>query len=151
MALTWDRRPIERTPDISEPPVTEGGAQLTTDVVKRTPSWRVLMWVGVVGSVLAWAWVWYLGRGPTVVMLLFALAAVAFAYRATAGSRWAMAGLMVTGLAMFLASLYWLAALYTSGGSFSVADVFSASVIPLVAAMFLLAGAATGFRHIREA
>ena len=124
---------------------------MTTDVVKRTPSWRMLMWVGVVGSVLAWAWVWYLGRGPTVVMLLFALAAVAFSYRANTGSRPAMVGLMVTGLAMFLASLYWLAALYTSGGPISVADALAASFLPLVAAVFLLTGAATGFRHTREA
>jgi hypothetical protein len=105
--------------------------------------------VGVVGSVLAWAWVWYLGRGPTVVMLLFALAAVAFAYPANSGSRWALVGLMVTGFAMFLASLYFLAALYTSGESISVADVLAASFLPLVAAMFLLAGSATGFRHTR--
>ena len=107
------------------------------------------MWVGVVGSVLAWAWVWYLGRGPTVVMLLFALAAVAFSYRANQGSRWPLVGLMVTGLAMFLASLYWLAALYTSGEPITVADAFAASVLPLVAAMFLLVGSATGFRHSR--
>ena len=108
------------------------------------------MWVGVVSSVLAWAWVWYLGRGPTVVMLLFALAAVALAYPATSGSRWAVVGLMVTGLAMFLSSLYWLAALYTSGQPITVADAFAASVVPLVAAMFLLAGSATGFRHTRS-
>lgn len=124
---------------------------MATDVVKRTPSWRVLMWVGVVGSVLAWAWVWYLGRGPTVVMLLFALAAVAFSYRANTGSRWALVGLMVTGFAMFLASLYWLAALYTSGGPITVADALAASFLPLVAATFLLAGSATGFRHTRAA
>ena len=110
----------------------------------------MLMWVGVVGSVLAWAWVWYLGRGPTVVMLLFALAAVALSYRANTGSRWALAGLMVTGLAMFLASLYWLALLYTSGSQITVVDALAASFVPLVAATFLLAGAATGFRHTRE-
>jgi hypothetical protein len=127
-----------------------GDTQLTTDVVKRTPSWRVLMWVGVVGSVLAWAWVWYLGRGPTVVMLLFALAAVAFSYRANQGSRWGLAGLMVTGLAMFLSSLYWLAMLYTSGGPITVADALAASFVPLVAATFLLTGAAVGFRHTRS-
>jgi hypothetical protein len=124
---------------------------VTTDVVKRTPSWRVLLWVGVVGSVLAWAWVWYLGRGPTVVMLLFALAAVALSFRANQGSRWALTGTMVTGLAMFLASLYWLALLYTSGTAITVADVFAASIVPFVAAMFLLAGSAVGFRHARAA
>ena len=109
----------------------------------------MLMWVGVVGSVLAWAWVWYLGRGPTVVMLLIALGAVAFSYRANTGSRPALVGLMVAGLAMFLASLYWLAALYTSGGPITVVDALAASFLPLVAAIFLLTGAATGFRHAR--
>jgi hypothetical protein len=111
----------------------------------------MLMWVGVVGSVLAWAWVWYLGRGPTVVTLLFALAAVAFSFRAQAGVRWAIVGLIVTGLAMFLASLYWLAALYTSGGPISVADALAASFLPLVAAIFLLTGAVAGLRHTHAA
>lgn len=111
----------------------------------------MLMWVGVVGSVLAWAWVWYLGRGPMVFMLLFALAAVAFSYRANQGSRLALAGLMVTGLAMFLASLYFLAALYTSGERFTVVDALAVSFVPLVAATFLLAGSAVGFRHARTA
>jgi hypothetical protein len=105
------------------------------------------MWVGVVGSVLAWAWVWYLGRGPTVVMLLFALAAVALAFRATAGSRLALVGSMVAGFAMLLSSLYWMALLYTSADGVSATDVFAASVLPFVAAMCLVAGAAVGFRH----
>ena len=120
---------------------------MTTETVKRMPTWRALIWVGVVSSVLAWALVWYLGRGPTVVMLLFALAAGALSFRAAQGVRWALVGLMVTGLAMFLASLYWLAALYTSGEAIGVADVFAASVLPLVAAMFLLVGSTVGFRH----
>ena len=120
---------------------------MTTDVVKRMPTWRALLWVGVIGSAVAWAWVWYLGRGPTVITLLAAMAAVALSYRATQGVRWALVGQMVTGLALFLASLYWLAALYTSGGSVSVADVFAASVVPLIAAIFLLTGSAVGFRH----
>jgi hypothetical protein len=82
-------------------------------------------------------------------MLLFAVAAAVLAYRAAQGVRWAFVGLMVAGLAMFLASLYWLAALYTSGQQIGVGDVFAASLLPLVAAMFLLAGSATGFRHPR--
>lgn len=120
---------------------------MTTEVVKRMPTWRALLWVGVIGSVLAWALVWYLGGGPTAITLLVALAAFALAYRATQGVRWALVGEMVAGLALFLASLYWLAALYTSSGSVSVSDVFAASVVPLVAAMFLLTGSAIGFRH----
>lgn len=122
---------------------------MTTDVVKRMPSWRALMWVGVVGSVVAWAWVWFLGRGPSVITLLAALAAVALSIRASQGLRWALVGEMVTGLVLFLASLYWLAALYTSGGPVTVGDVFAASVVPLVAAMFLLVGSTVGFRHKR--
>jgi hypothetical protein len=119
--------------------------------MKRMPSWRAFMWVGVVGSVVASALVWFLGGGPTVLMLVFAHAAVALSFPARAGSRWALVGLMVIGFVLFLTSLYWLAALYTSGGPVTVADVFAASVLPLVAAMFLLVGSATGFRHSRQA
>jgi hypothetical protein len=132
-----------------------GGANVTTDVAKpdvakRMPTWRVLMWVGVIGSVLAWAWVWYLGRGPSVVMLLFALSTVALAFRASAGMRLALAGMVVAGVAMLLASIYWMALLYMgNSGPVTVADVFAASVLPLVAAMFLLAGSVAGFRHAR--
>lgn len=125
-----------------------GGANVTTEVAKRMPTWRVLMWVGVIGSLLAWAWVWYLGRGPSLVMVLVALATVALAFRASAGMRLALAGMIVAGVAMLLASVYWMALLYMSNsGPVTVADVFAASVVPLVAAMLLLAGAAVGFRH----
>ncbi|MEP7158879.1 MAG: hypothetical protein ABI797_05595 [Chloroflexota bacterium] len=125
---------------------------VTPDVVKRMPTWRALMWVGVIGSVLAWAWVWYLGRGPSVVMLLFALAAVALSFRATAGMRLALAGLIVCGVAMLLASVYWMTLLYTGAPtSVTVADVFITSVVPLFASMFLLAGSIAGFRHARPA
>jgi hypothetical protein len=55
---------------------------------------------------------------------------------------------MVIGFAMFLASLYWLALLYTSSaGPVTVVEIFAASVVPLVAAMFLLVGSAVGVRH----
>ena len=125
---------------------------MTTDVVKGMPIWRALLWVGVVGSILAWAWVWYLGRGPSVITLLFALAAAALSFRATAGMRWALAGTMVAGFGMLLSSLYWMALLYTDAtGPVTAADVFAASVVPFVAAMSLLAGAAVGFRHARSA
>jgi hypothetical protein len=124
---------------------------LTTDVAKRAPTWRVLMWAGVIGSVLAWAWVWYLGRGPSVVMLLFALATVALAFRARAGMRTALAGMVVAGVAMLLASVYFMALLYMgSTGPVTVADVFVASVLPLVSAMLLVTGAAAGFVHARS-
>lgn len=129
-----------------------GSTNVTTDVVKRMPTWRALMWVGVVGSVLAWAWVWYLGRGPSVIMLLFALATVALSFRATTGMRLALAGMIVCGVAMLLASVYWMALLYMgASGPATVADVFSASVVPLLAAMFLLAGSIAGFRHAKAA
>ena len=125
---------------------------MATQVAKRTATWRVLLWVGVIGSVLAWAWVWYLGRGPTVIPLLLALAAVALVFRATAGSRPALAGMMVAGFGMLLSSLYWMALLYTSPtGGVSATDVLAASVAPFVAAMCLVAGSAVGFRHARMA
>jgi hypothetical protein len=129
-----------------------GGASVTTDVVKRMPTWRVLMWVGVVGSVLAWAWVWYLGRGPSAIMLLIALATVALSFRAATGMRLALAGMIVAGVTMLLASVYWMTLLYINAqAQVTVIDVFAASVLPLLAAMFLLAGSIAGFRHAKLA
>jgi hypothetical protein len=119
-------------------------------MAKRTATWRVLLWAGVIASVLAWTWAWYLGRGASVIPLLFALCAVALAFRARAGYSWALVALLVAGFAMLLASLYWMMLLYTASAGPSVADVFSAAVVPFVAAMVLLTGAAAGLVHRRE-
>jgi hypothetical protein len=106
------------------------------------------MWAGVVASVVAWAWVWFRQGGASAVMLLFALAALVLAYRGAAGMRLAFVGLMVAGFAMFLASLYWTALMLVNGNSgVSAVDVVTTGVFPMVAAVVLLVGSVSGFRH----
>ena len=127
-------------------------AEMNASVVGRMAAWRSFVWAGTVGSVLAWAWVWFMGRGPTAVMLLVAIASVVLAYRATAGMRLALVGLMVAGLAMFLASLYWLTlVLFTSNGQATALDALTTSVFPMVAAIVLLMGSVPGYRHAKPA
>jgi len=104
----------------------------------------------VVGSIAAWSWAWYVGQGAQAVMLLFALASVAFAYRAVAGVRIALVGLMVTGFVMFLASLYWMFWVMLPTAATSAFDMASLSLFPMAAAVVLLVGAVAGFRHIRD-
>lgn len=121
---------------------------MSASVVSRAWAWRSFVWAGVVGSLLAWAWVWFRVGGASAVMLLFAVAAVVLANRGTAGMRTALAGLMVAGFAMFLASLYWLYMLLLQGSpTVTAQDVITLSVFPMVAAVALLLGAASGFRH----
>lgn len=116
--------------------------------VRRMPPWRSLVWVGVIGSVLAWTWAWYVSRGPSVVLVFFALASVVLAVRGTQGMRWAIVGLMLTGFVMFLAGLYWLMMLvFMSVGQVPTQDWLSTSVVPMFAAVVLLMGAVAGFRH----
>ena len=121
---------------------------MNAQFARRMPNWRSLMWVGVIGSVVTWAWAWFVVRGPTVLMLLVAMAAVALALRATRGNRWALVGLMVAGFSMFLAGLYWfyLAAVGT-GGAVGVVDFMAVAVFPMVFAAVLLLGVVPGFRH----
>ncbi len=125
---------------------------MSANVVKAPWTWRSFVWAGVVGSVVAWAWVWFRVGGPSALMLLFAVASVVLAYRGTAGMRAALAGLMVAGFAMFLASLYWLYMLLLQGSqSVTAIDVLSLAVLPMVAAMVMLVGAISGFRHTAPA
>ena len=118
-------------------------------VMRRTWEWRTFVWAGVVGSVLAWTWVWFAGRGASVVMLLVAFAAVALAMRATAGMRLALVGLMVAGLVMFLASLYWLTLVLFAGNGVNAVDVLTTAVFPMVAAILVLMGSVAGYRHAK--
>ena len=117
----------------------------------RVPAWRTFMWAGVVASVAAWALAWVVDRGAQVFMVLVALAAVAFAYRATTGMRLALVGLILAGFVMFLASLYWMFWVMLPTAATSVVDLVTQSVFPLVAAVILLLGAVTGYRHSRDA
>jgi hypothetical protein len=123
----------------------------TSSVVSKAWSWRSFVWAGVVASVAAWAWVWFRQGGASAVMLLFAVAAIVFAYRGTAGVRIAMFGLIVAGFVMFLASLYWMyMMLLGANQGVSAIDVITTGVIPMVAATVLLLGSVAGFRHVRE-
>ena len=123
---------------------------MSANVVRRMPAWRSLVWAGAVGSVLAWAWAWYLARGSVAVMLFVAIASVVLAYRASAGMRWALVGLMVAGLAMFLAALYWMYMLaFVARGQVGAMDWVAVSFFPMVAAVVLLVGAVPGFRHAK--
>ena len=38
------------------------------NVAWRLPAWRGVVWAGVVGSLVAWTWAWYVGRGAQVVL-----------------------------------------------------------------------------------
>ena len=116
----------------------------------RVPSWRSFVWVGVVGSIVAWSWAWFVGQGAQAVMLLFALASVAFAYRAVAGVRIALVGLMVTGFVMFLASLYWMFWVMLPTAATSAFDLASMSLFPMAFAVVLLVGSVAGYRHVRD-
>ena len=123
---------------------------MSGNVVGRAMAWRSFMWAGVVTSVVAWAWVWFRQGGASALMLLIALAALVLAYRGAAGMRIALVGLMVCGLAMFLASLYWTALLFMNGkAGVSAVDVVTTGVFPMVAAVVLLVGAVAGFRHVK--
>ncbi len=122
----------------------------SANVAMRVPAWRSFMWAGVVGSVVAWTWAWYVGRGAQVFMVVVALAAVALAYRASAGMRLALVGLMVAGFAMFLGSLYWMFWVMMPTGQTNAFDMASMSLFPMVAAVVLLLGSVSGFRHTKS-
>lgn len=123
----------------------------TNNVAMRMPAWRSLVWIGVVASVVAWAWAWYVDRGAQAFMVLVALATVAFAYRAVAGMRLAIVGLMVAAFVMFLASVYWMFGVMIPAGPANAFDMLSMSLLPMAASVILLVGSVAGFRHAKEA
>jgi hypothetical protein len=128
-----------------------GGFEVSTNVTARIPAWRNLVWLGVVSSIVAWAWAWFAGNGAQVLMLVVAIATVVLAYRAVAGLRIALVGLIVAGFVMFLASLYWMVWVMLPAGPTSVVELVSQSMLPMVTSVVLLLGAVTGFRHLRDA
>jgi hypothetical protein len=111
------------------------------------PAWRNLVWFGVVASVIAWALAWSTGQSAAVVMVFIALASVLFAYKAAVGMRIALVGLMVAGMAMFLASVYFMFWVLLPGQQASAFDLVALSVLPMVASAVLLVGAFAGYRH----
>jgi hypothetical protein len=121
---------------------------MSARVVDRAWSWRSFVWAGVIASVLAWAWAWFRVGGVTAVMVLVAVAAIVFAMRGTAGMRLALVGLMIAGLTMLLASIYMMYTLLLAGNqAVNTVDVITVALFPLVAAIVLLLGATSGFRH----
>jgi hypothetical protein len=119
--------------------------------VSKAWAWRSFVWAGTVASVVAWAWVWFRQGGASAVMLLFAIAAVVFAYKGVAGMRVAIVGLIVAGFAMFLASVYWMyMMLLGANQGVTAMDVITTGVFPMVASTVLLLGAIAGFRHVRN-
>ena len=124
---------------------------MNANVAWRVPAWRSFVWIGVVASLVAWTWAWFVGRGAEAFMVFIALAGVVFAYKAVAGMRLALVGLMVAGVAMFLASVYFMFWIVFPDQHATAFDVLSISVFPLVASAVLLVGAFTGFRHVHDA
>ena len=116
----------------------------------QTPMWRNLVTVGVVGSVVAWAWAWFVEPGPTVLMVVVALASVGLWYRARQGSRWAWAGLIVAGVTMLFGAVYFTGLLFLAGPTVTLIDWLSASLFPMAFAVCLLLGAGPSFRHARS-
>jgi len=121
------------------------------NVAWRVPAWRSFVWVGVAASVVSWAWAWYVGQGAQAFMVIVALAAVVFSYKAVAGMRTALVGLMVAGFAMFMASVYWMFFVMMPTSQTSAFYLASLSLFPMVSSVILLVGAAAGFRHTKDA
>jgi hypothetical protein len=125
----------------------------------RAPAWRNLVWIGVVGSVVAWALAWFFTRGPSLVtpsllMLVVSIAAVALLYRATKGARLAWVGLIGAGVVMLIGSILNTGLLFVAGGlpggQVSIVDWLFGSILPMAAAVALLLGAGPSFRHARS-
>ena len=125
----------------------------------QAPPWRNLVWIGVVGSVVAWAVAWFVTRGPSavtpsLVMLAVAVAAVGLLYRARKGTRLAWAGLIAAGVVLLFGGILNTALLFVAGafpaGQVSVVDWVFASVLPLAAAVALLLGAGPAYRNAQQ-
>lgn len=125
----------------------------------NTPAWRNLVWIGVAGSVIAWALAWFFTRGPSPVtpsllMLVVSIAAVALLYRARKGARIAWVGLIAAGVVLLFGSIFTTALLFVAGGlpggQVSILDWLFVSVLPMAAAVALLLGAGPSFRHARS-
>ena len=131
---------------------------MNTDFM-RTPAWRNLVWIGVVGSVAAWAIAWFITRGPSLVtpsllMLFVAIAAVALLYRARQGTRVAWVGLIAAGAVLLLGGILNTGLLLVTGGlpggQVSLVDWLFVSVLPLAAAVALMMGAGPAYRNAQQ-
>jgi hypothetical protein len=135
------------------------GGNVNTDFAKA-PAWRNLVWIGVIGSVAAWAIAWFFTRGPSPVnpslmMLFVAIAAVALLYRANRGTRVAWVGLVGAGVVLLLGSILNTGLLFVAGalpaGQVSFVDWLFVSVLPMATAVALLMGAGLAYRNAQPA
>jgi hypothetical protein len=122
---------------------------MNANVAWRMPAWRNFVWVGMAASIVAWAWAWFVGDGSQVLMVIVALTTVPLAYKAVSGMRVALVGLMIAGLVMFLYSVYEMFSVMIPSARSTPFDLASATLFPMVAAVILLLGAVSGFRHAR--
>jgi hypothetical protein len=115
--------------------------------IRRMPAWLVVLWVGVIGSVLAWGWAWVVGRGPSVVPFVWSIGAIVFAGRAAFGSRWALLFLALFGaLALFVGVLYVGLAVTLTLGQQPVLDWLPVAALPPITALILVIGSVWGLR-----
>ena len=133
---------------------------METSSFARTPAWRNLVWIGVIGSVIAWALAWFMTRGPSLItpallMLLVALASVGLLYRARKGTRVAWVGLIAAGVVLLLGSVLYIGLLLVDrglpGGQVSLLDWVFVAVLPMAFAVALLLGAGPAFRRAQTA
>lgn len=130
---------------------------MSTDIA-RTPAWRNLVWIGVGGSVVAWALAWFFTRGtspvtPALLMLLVAVAAVALLYRARQGTQVAWIGLIAAGVVLLLGAVLYTGILFVTGalpaGQVTIVDWLFVSILPLATAVAMILGAGPAYRNAR--
>ncbi len=120
----------------------------TTSMTRmKMPTWLTLVWVGVTGSVLAWAWMWSASRGPSVVPLVVAIVGAVVVFRAARGNRTAVLALVLIGVTLMLMSIFWLVLIIgLSAFDGPVMERLLMAVLPVLTAFVLTAGAAAGLR-----
>ena len=120
----------------------------TTSMTRtKMPTWLTLVWVGVTGSVLAWAWMWSASTGPTVVPFVLAIVAAVVAFRAARGNHTAVLALVLIGVTLMLSAIFWLVLIIgLSAFDGPVTEWLLMAVLPVLTAFVLTAGAAAGLR-----
>jgi hypothetical protein len=115
--------------------------------IRRMPTWLSVLWIGVIASVIAWGLAWLVGRGPSVVPLIWSIGAIVLAWRASLGSRWALLILAFVGaLTLLVAALYVGLVMSLTLGQQPVLEWLPIAAFPVVAAAVLTIGAVWGLR-----
>ena len=123
---------------------------LTTD---SRSTWPILLWLGVLGSILAWAsWGWQHANSSALafVPLVIALGSVVIAWRASRGARWALLLLFVAGLAVLAYSSFFLVLLIVLSDHSPIEEWLVTAGLPSLAALALLLGSLLGLRASRR-